>query len=234
MQRLEPKHPRPIRWTHWINAPVLFGMIYSGLLIYWANDVYRIGIGSWTLIKLFPDWFYRLLNLEHRLSEGMAWHFLLAWLLAINGLFYVVYTIVSGERRHLVPTRRSLREAWMTILHDLHSQPGRAAATEIQRRLQQFAYTGIILMGAGSLITGLAIYKPTQLAWLVALSGGYEWARWIHFWLTMGYVAFFIVHISQVIRAGWNNFRAMVTGYEVISAPPKEVSHEPTATNPAA
>ena len=67
-------------------------------------------------------------------------------------------------------------------------------------------------MGAGSLVTGLAIYKPTQLAWLTGLLGGYAWARAEHFALTIGYVLFFVVHIAQVIRAGWNNFRAMVTG----------------------
>ena len=82
---------------------------------------------------------------------------------------------------------------------------------------QQLAYTSVVLMGAGSLATGLAIYKPTQLAWLTNLLGGYEWARWEHFWLTLGYVAFFFVHISQVVRAGWNNFRAMVTGFEITS-----------------
>jgi len=230
MKRLEPKHPRAIRWMHWINVPVLFGMIYSGLLIYWSNDVYRIGIGSWTLIKLFPDWFYNVLSLEHRLAQGMAWHFALAWLLTINGLCYLLYTIVSGEWRHLVPTRRSFREAWLTILHDLHLSKVAPPPRKFNGA-QQFAYTGVILMGAGSLVTGLAIYKPTQLAWLVAQLGGYEWARWIHFWLTMGYVAFFVVHISQVIRAGWNNFRAMVTGYEVVSDSAKGVTHEPTATN---
>ncbi len=230
MKRLEPKHPLPIRWMHWINVPVLFGMIYSGLLIYWANDVYRIGLNSWTLIRLFPDWFYRLLNLEHRLAEGMAWHFALAWLLAINGLCYVVYTIVSGEWRYLVPTRRSFREAWMTILHDLHLSKVAPPPRKFNGA-QQFAYTGVILMGVGSLLTGLAIYKPTQLAWLVALLGGYEWARWIHFWLMMGYLAFFAIHISQVIRAGWNNFRAMVTGYEIVSDVSKEVRNEQVATN---
>jgi hypothetical protein len=38
-----------------------------------------------------------------------------------------------------------------------------------------------------------------------------------HFWLTMGYVGFFVVHIAQVIRAGWANFRAMVCGYDLAS-----------------
>ena len=71
-------------------------------------------------------------------------------------------------------------------------------------------------MGTGSLITGLAIYKPTQFAFIDLLVGGYMNAKFIHFWLTMGYVAFFLVHITQVVRSGWNNFRAMVTGYELV------------------
>ena len=43
MKRLEKKHPLAIRWFHWINFPALTVMIWSGMLIYWANDVYRIG-----------------------------------------------------------------------------------------------------------------------------------------------------------------------------------------------
>ena len=69
-------------------------------------------------------------------------------------------------------------------------------------------------MGVGSLLTGLAIYKPVQFEWLTAMFGGYQAARLLHFWLTVGYVLFFVVHVAQVIRAGWNNFRAMIIGYE--------------------
>jgi thiosulfate reductase cytochrome b subunit len=87
---------------------------------------------------------------------------------------------------------------------------------------QQIAYTTVILMGVGSLVTGLAIYKPVQLALLTALLGGYQWARWEHFWLTVGYVLFFVIHIVQVARAGWNNFRAMVTGYEIVTVSTSE------------
>ena len=72
-------------------------------------------------------------------------------------------------------------------------------------------------MGAGSLLTGLTIYKPVKFAWLTSLLGGYEWARFIHFRLTIGYIIFFIAHLVQVIKAGWNNFRAMVTGYALES-----------------
>jgi thiosulfate reductase cytochrome b subunit len=79
-------------------------------------------------------------------------------------------------------------------------------------------------MGFGSLITGVAIYKSVQFSWLTALCGGFAAARFEHFWLTMGYIAFFFVHVGQVIKAGWNNFRAMITGYEIVGDP-TERSH---------
>jgi len=225
MLRLVHKHPRPIRWMHWINVVLLSGMIWSGLLIYWAHDVYGLQIGGVVLFRFFPEWFYGLLGLRARLAEGMAWHFALMWAFALNGFAYVAYTLLSGEWRHLVPNRNSFREAWQVLLHDLH-----LSRVEPPRRkfngAQQFAYTGVILMGGGSLLTGLAIYKPVQCAWLTALLGGYPWARFAHFALTLGYVAFFLVHITQVIRAGWNNFRAMVCGYELVAdSPAAEVRH---------
>ena len=101
------------------------------------------------------------------------------------------------------------------MLHDLHLSRYSPPATKYNAA-QRFAYTGIILMGIGSLLTGLSIYKPTQLSWLTTTLGGYSWARWEHFWLTMGYVMFFVVHIVQVFRAGWNNFRGMVSGREFV------------------
>src|SRR5437867_5623536 len=56
MKRVEAKHPLAIRWFHWINFPVLMIMMWSGMLIYWADDVLRIGISRFTLIHFFPDW----------------------------------------------------------------------------------------------------------------------------------------------------------------------------------
>src|ERR1044071_5574745 len=80
---------------------------------------------------------------------------------------------------------------------------------------QKIAYTAIIVMGFGSIITGLAIYKPVQFGWLCTLCGGYAFARIIHFALTISYCLFFVIHIVQVLLAGWNNFRGMVAGFEV-------------------
>lgn len=223
MPRLERKHSLATRLFHWINAPVLAVMIWSGLLIYWANDVYEIRFGRTVLFHFFPTWVYSTFSLDHRLAEGMAWHFMFMWFFALNGFFYVLYTALSGEWRYLVPNRQTFREARDVVLHDLglRKQP-------LPRRkfngAQRLAYTGVVAMGVGSLLTGLAIYKPTQVAWLTTLLGGYPLVRVEHFVLTLGYVAFFMIHIAQVIRAGWNNFRAMVIGVEVTGD--EEVSYE--------
>jgi thiosulfate reductase cytochrome b subunit len=52
-------------------------------------------------------------------------------------------------------------------------------------------------------------------------------ARILHFALTIGYVLFFLIHIIQVIKAGWNNFRAMVTGFAVKKTKEESSAEEP-------
>ena len=213
--RIKRKHPPVIRWTHWINFPILTVMIWSGFLIYWANDVYRIGWGNTTLLKFFPNSFYEALHMPHRLAEGMAFHFAFMWLFFFNGIAYVLYTIFSGAWRDLVPQRKSFREAWLVLLHDLHIRKTAPPPDGKYNAAQRIAYTAIIVMGFGSIVTGLAIYKPVQFGWLCTLCGGYAFARIIHFALTIGYCLFFVIHIIQVALAGWNNFRGMVAGFEV-------------------
>ena len=243
--RIEKKHPLAIRWMHWINFPVLATMIWSGLLIYWGDSkidgshpsaVYRAGIGKWTIFRFFPESFWAWYPVSLRFWEpgwhgaaynitmGLGYHFFFMWFFMLNGLAYVLYTLISGEWRYLVPTKSSFKEAIDVTLHDLHIRKEPLPHRKFNGA-QQIAYTAVILMGLGSLVTGLAIYKPSQAHLITQLLGGYEMARWFHFWLTMGYCVFFVIHISQVAKAGWNNFRAMVSGYEIV--PANEPSYTP-------
>jgi thiosulfate reductase cytochrome b subunit len=232
--RLEKKHPLAIRWMHWVNFPVLFTMIWSGLLIYWNDSdnayqhphaVYRVGVGSLTLARMFPPWFWKAINAPYRVTEGLGYHFFFMWIFAVNGIVYVLYLLLSGEWRVLVPERRSFMDAIRVTLVDLHLLKGLPPQGKYNGA-QRIAYTAVVLMGLGSLVTGLSIYKPTQVHWVTTLLGGYEMARWEHFWLTMGFCAFFVVHVVQVIFAGWNNFRSMVSGYEIVPAEKSPLEEE--------
>ena len=219
-KQLEKKHPLAIRWLHWISFPLLSMMIWSGLLIYWANAIYSVKLFGSELFHFFPAPFYEFLGIPFRLAEGLSLHFFFMWLFLINGIIYVIYLAFSGEWRALLPIPGSFKRAPLVALHDLHivkKLPPQGKYNDAQR----IAYTGVILMGAGSIITGLAIYKPLQLAWLTSLLGGYGWARWEHFWLMILFVLFFVVHVAQVVLAGWSNFRSMVTGYEIVNSDEK-------------
>ena len=233
--KLVAKHPLAIRWMHWINFPVLMIMIWSGVLILWANDVYpsekyrlrvpnrislsRVGITPVYAEKDEPDYPVpanrrKDIATGFRLAEGQAWHFTLAWFFTLNGVAYVLYLWLSGEWKHLLPRRESIGEAFKVVLHDLRLYrkplpPGKV------NHAQRIAYTSVVAMGFGMVVTGLAIYKPAQLTWLANLLGGYQAARLEHFLLTGLILAFFFVHVAQVLKAGWNNFRAMITGYEL-------------------
>jgi thiosulfate reductase cytochrome b subunit len=216
-KQLEYKHSLATRWMHWINFPVLTMMVWSGLLIYWANAVYAIKVFGTEYFHFFPSWFYDMLGIPFRLAEGIQLHFFFMWLFAVNGIAYVVYTIISGEWRALLPIPGSFKRAPIVALRDMHivkELPPQGKYNDAQR----IAYTAVIVMGAGSIVTGLAIYKPLQLAWLTGLLGGYEWARWEHFWLMVLFVAFFGVHVVQVALAGWGNFRSMITGRELVNS----------------
>jgi thiosulfate reductase cytochrome b subunit len=221
--RLERKHPLAIRWMHWINFPVLFIMVLSGIRIYWNDSdnahlhphaVYRIGYGSFTLVRLFPDSVWNALHIPWHVTQGMGDHFFFMWIFTLNGMAYVIYLLISGEWRFLAPGRRSLGEAVRVLLVSLHIRKGLPSQKKYNGA-QRIAYTTVLVMGAGSLLTGLAIYKPTQTHWVTTLLGGYQMARWEHFWLTIGFCVFFLLHVAQVAFAGWNNFRSMVSGFEI-------------------
>ncbi len=222
-KRLEKKHSLAVRWLHWINFPLLAMMIWSGLLIYWANPVYSAWIGNYELFKFFPPGFFEFLGVPFRLAEGLQLHFFFMWLFTANGVAYVIYLAASGEWRAVLPVPGSVSRAAKVALSDLmivRSKPPQGKYNDAQR----IAYTGVILMGAASVVTGLAIYKPLQLAWLTSLLGGYQWARWMHFWLTVLFVLFFAVHVMQVAIAGWANFRSMISGYDVIDEKASEMA----------
>jgi thiosulfate reductase cytochrome b subunit len=181
-------------------------MIWSGLLIYWANRVYLPLSNSVA----------ENLHLNSRLAEGMGWHFMLMWFFAINGVLYSLYLLITGEWRYIFPDRKAWRQSIQVVLHDLKLSKTKPVVDGKFNGAQKIAYTLILINGVFALITGLAIYKPVQLGFLTETLGGYEAARLEHFIVMCIFVLFFVVHILQVLKAGWNNFRAMVTGYEIV------------------
>jgi thiosulfate reductase cytochrome b subunit len=207
------RHHGLVRLAHWLNAIFLAGMIASGLQIYAAfphfgprGAPYPVP-NPWDGESL-PEW----ARLGGWLAGGLNWHFTLAWPFVITGIVYLGFLLFTGEWRPLLFRPRDVRPAIDMQLYYLrlrreHPPQGKHNA------LQKAAYTGIVVLGAISVLSGFAIYKPVQLSWLTALFGGYELARYWHFVTVWVFVGFTLLHVALVFLVDPASLRAMISGW---------------------
>ena len=145
------------------------------------------------------------------LAGARNWHFAMMWVLAINGLVYLGFIYLHGEWRDLVPRRGMIRDSWemmkfyLTIRKD-HPIQGKHNA------LQRGAYFAMPIIAIMAIVTGLAIWKPVELAPLTNLLGGYAWARYWHFWAMLLLVILTAVHVFMVFTVDPYSIVSMVSG----------------------
>ena len=207
------RHHWVVRLTHWLTAILLVGMIGSGLQIYAAFPHFGPRGAPYPVPnpwagESFPEW----ARLGGWLAGGLNWHFALAWPFVITGIVYLGFLAASGEWRSLLFRPRDVRPAVDMQLYYLrlrreHPPQGK------HNPLQKAAYTGIVVLGAISVLSGFAIYKPVQLSWLTALFGGYELARYWHFVTVWIFVGFTLLHVGLVLLVDPASLRAMITGW---------------------
>jgi thiosulfate reductase cytochrome b subunit len=189
-------HPAWVRVTHWVNALAMLVMIGSGWEIYNASP-------------LFPFLFPRGITLGGWLAGALLWHFAAMWLLAVNGLVYLVLGLATGRfRRKLVPIRPG------EVLADAKAAlSGKLAHADLSvyNAVQKLLYVGVILAGIVIVLSGLAIWKPVQLQELTAVLGGYDAARYVHFFAMAAIVGFLVVHVVMALLVP-RSLRAMITG----------------------
>lgn len=190
-------HPRWVRVCHWINAIAILVMIGSGWQIYDASP-------------LFDFTFPRPIALGNWLAGALLWHFAAMWVLVVNGIVYVVLGIVSGHfRRKLLPIRPGefIADARAALTFRLkHDDLSHYNA------VQKLLYTGVIVAGIVIVLSGLSIWKPVQFQELTALFGGYDTARYVHFFAMSAIVGFLVVHVALALIVP-KSLRAMITGH---------------------
>jgi thiosulfate reductase cytochrome b subunit len=207
------RHHGLVRLTHWLTAILLVGMIASGLQIYAAFPQFGPRGAPYPLPNPFAgDGFPEWARLGGWLAGGLNWHFALAWPFVITGLTYLGFLAFSGEWRSLLFRPRDVRPAIDMQLYYLRLRREHPAQGK-HNPLQKAAYTGIVVLGAISVLSGFAIYKPVQLSWLTALFGGYELARYWHFVTVWIFVGFTLLHVALVLLVDPASLRAMITGW---------------------
>jgi thiosulfate reductase cytochrome b subunit len=131
------------------------------------------------------------------------------WLLMVNGLAYLVTGLATGRfAKKLLPITPA------GVIHDV-----RAALTfklghddlSVYNYVQRTLYAGIILVGVLIVLSGLSIWKPVQLYYLVMLFGDYPTARYVHFFCMAAICAFLVIHVALALLVP-KSLRAMIIG----------------------
>lgn len=189
-------HPVWVRVCHWINAVAMVIMIMSGWQIYNASPLFAF---------LFP----KTITLGGWLAGALLWHFAAMWLLTINGIVYVILGFATGRfRRTLTPITPA-----GVIADTKAALTGKLGHEDLSKynAIQKLLYAGVLLVGVLIVLSGLAIWKPIQFQYLTALFGGYDIARYVHFFAMSAIVLFVIVHTLMALLVP-KSLRAMLTG----------------------
>ena len=201
------EHPLAVRFTHWLNAVSILVLAMSGLRIFTAFPSFGPKIPQ----KDFVD-IPAALTLGGWLGGALQWHFTFMWVFAGAGVLYVVTQAITGRYRMILFRPRDVPGVWPMARHYFLFGP-KPPLTEPYNPLQKLAYTGTILLGTLSLLTGLVLYKPVRFSALADVFGGYRLTRIWHFAAMCGLLAFVPGHLLMVAVHGWNNFAGMLTGW---------------------
>jgi thiosulfate reductase cytochrome b subunit len=161
---------------------------------------------SWITIPSFQD-----------LADARHWHFLFAWILALNSATYLAWGL---WQRHLQvdiwPTRADLKTFIPSVIDHLKLKHPTGEAAKRYNILQRLAYLGVLTLIATMIFTGLTMSPGFNaiVPWLLDLFGGRQSARTIHFISASLIVLFVFVHLVEVVLAGpINEVRSMITGW---------------------
>jgi thiosulfate reductase cytochrome b subunit len=191
-----PIHPLWVRITHWINAFAIIVMIGSGWQIYNASPLFQFS---------FP----RSITIGEWLAGALLWHFAAMWLFVANGLIYITLGIATGRfRRKLFPIHAAdvLTDLLAAFTFKLSH-----ADLSVYNAVQRLLYLGVIVAGVVLVLSGLSIWKPVQYQELTTVFGGYDTARYVHFFAMSTVVAFLVVHIVLAILVP-KSLRTMILG----------------------
>jgi len=193
---IRPIHPAWLRATHWLNALAVVILAMSGWRIYNAAP-------------FFDFKFAKAITLGGWLGGAIQWHFAAMWLLAANGLLYLLCNAATRRlwTKFFPLSPRAIVADLLAALrgHLSHADPRQYNA------VQRAAYLFVMLDALLLVLSGLVLWKSVQFPLLRELLGGYEAARRVHFFAMAALAAFVAVHLAMVALVP-RTFLAMIRG----------------------
>jgi thiosulfate reductase cytochrome b subunit len=228
-ETLRPRHAAVVRVTHWLITLAFLALLVTGVEILTSHPRFYWGeIGNVNTHPLFtlpipssrdtvPTGYGYVLPDQNGWSRYL--HFEAAWVAVLTGLLYVAFGLSKGHfRRNLLPSSSNLSPASLARDVSRHLRLQRPSDEEAwsYNVLQRLTYLLVIFVLFPLVIwTGLAMSPTVEGAFpvLVAVLGGRQSARTIHFFVSILLVLFLLVHVVMVYLAGfWNRVGAMIVG----------------------
>jgi thiosulfate reductase cytochrome b subunit len=225
----KPRHSGLVRITHWITTLCFLALLVTGVEILISHPRFYWGeagnVLTPALFKLpipasratFPTSYGYVLPDQNGWSRYL--HFQAAWVVVLTGLLYVIFGLLKGHfRQNLVPVRRDLtwRALADVLARHVRFRPAIATGDMSYNVLQRLTYLFVIFVLFPLVIwTGLAMSPGIASVFpsVVAVLGGQQSARTLHFFVSVFLLLFFLVHVVMVCVAGFRNrMRAMIIG----------------------
>jgi len=203
-------HPRHIRTAHWINAGALLILLWTGLAQLVMDRHYA------AFVHLLPTPVWNALQLIGHKTIGRAWHLALAIVFMTNAVFYAATSFASGSWRRLQLRGNWLRDAWTATIEEI-TKPRASLEQSDYNSAQRLVYVLVMVAGAVMILTGLGLWFGRQLHFIIVIFGGKSIATAIHIVLALALLAFIVVHVTQVVRAGWATLLGMLSGRTVVT-----------------
>jgi thiosulfate reductase cytochrome b subunit len=226
---VRPRHSALVRVTHWITTLAFMALLVSGVEILISHPRFYWGEAG---NALTPPLFKLPIPASRStvatgygyvLPDQNGWsrylHFQSAWVAVLIGLLYVVSGFLDGHfRRTLLPARADLswRGLSKVIAQHLRFRPAREEDAWSYNVLQRLSYLLVIFVLFPLVIwTGLAMSPAiaSVVPAAVAVLGGQQSARTIHFFVSVALVLFLLVHVLMVCLTGFRKrVGAMIAG----------------------
>ena len=203
---------RVVRITHWVNAIALTIMIGSGLRIFNAYPAFARRGETFCCYPFEHTPIPAKLTFGGWLGGARNWHFAMMWVLVVERSR--LPRVHLSARRVARPRAAARRRARLgrdgEILSRRCERIIRARASTT--RCSAWRTSRMPLVGIMAVVTGIAIWKPVELAPLTDLLGGYVWARYWHFWAMLLLVVLTVGHVFMVFAVDPYSIPSMITG----------------------
>ena len=217
----------PVNGPHGMRGQLQVAALHldtTGVLGWFRSGGHWMGRAwpTWITIPSFQD-----------LADARHWHIMLAWILAVNGLVYLIWSLaIRHVQRDLWPTWADLKSIPASVLEHLKNKHPTGEEAKRYNVLQKLAYLGLIVLATGMVLTGLTMSPGVDAAapWLLDLFGGRQSARTLHFIFATLIFLFIVVHLSEVVLAGpINEVRSIITGHYAVPPDHRRAEQNPLA-----